>query len=150
MPQSLARLYTHLVFSTKHREPTLPDSSREPLHRYLAVVLQDLHCPPILINSVEDHIHLLFDLGRTVAIATAVEKIKTSSSKWMKSDGPQNPDFAWQSGYAAFSVSVSMVDTVHAYIANQAVHHRTQSFQDEYRKLLEHHGVEFDEQYVWD
>jgi REP element-mobilizing transposase RayT len=77
MPQSLARLHIHLVFSTKHRIPLLHDSVRDALHRYMAVVLQNLGCPPNLINSVEDHVHILFDLSRTVAVASAVEEVKT-------------------------------------------------------------------------
>jgi putative transposase len=150
MPQSHARLHIHLVFSTKHRAPLLHDSVREALHRYMAVVLQNLGCPPTLINSVEDHAHVLFDLGRTVAVSAAVEAVKKSSSKWIKTQGAELAGFAWQGGYGAFAVSESQVPVVRAYIANQREHHRKTTFQEEYRKLLERHGVSFDERYVWD
>lgn len=150
MPQSLARLYVHLIFSTKHRERLLTDRVRDSLHAYLATVLQHFNCRPVLINSVEDHIHILFDLGRTVAVSQAVEEVKTTSSKWLKTQGAEFAGFAWQSGYGAFSVSESNIQSVREYIANQKEHHRVKSFEEEYRTFLEKHGVAYDERYVWD
>jgi REP element-mobilizing transposase RayT len=150
MPQSLARLHVHLVFSTKHRAPLLRDSVRESLHRYMAVVLTDLGCRPVLINSIEDHVHVLFELARTVAVSDAVEAIKKSSSKWIKSQSEDFAEFAWQAGYGAFAVSESNVLAVRDYVADQREHHRQRSFQDEYRAMLERHGIVFDERYVWD
>lgn len=150
MPQSLARLYIHLIFSTKHRERLLTDRVRDSLHAYMATVLQNFGCPPVLINSVDDHVHILFELARTVAVSQAVEEVKTTSSKWIKTQGAEFAGFAWQSGYGAFSVSESIVPTVRDYIANQREHHRAKSFQEEYRTFLEKHGVVFDERYVWD
>ena len=134
MPQSLARLHIHLVFSTKNRERIITDDVRSPLHAYMATVLQNLGCAPVLINSVEDHAHLLFDLARTISISQAVEDVKKSSSKWIKTQGPEFAGFAWQAGYGAFAVSESNVETVRAYIANQREHHRTKTFQEECRK----------------
>ena len=150
MPQSLARLHIHLVFSTKNRERIITDDVRSPLHAYMATVLQNLGCAPVLINSVEDHAHLLFDLARTVSISQVVEEVKKSSSKWIKTQGQEFAGFAWQAGYGAFAVSESNVGTVRTYIANQREHHRTKTFQEEYRAFLERHNVTFDERYVWD
>jgi REP element-mobilizing transposase RayT len=138
------------VFSTKNRERIITDDVRSPLHAYMATVLQNLACAPVLINSVEDHAHLLFDLARTISISQAVEDVKKSSSKWIKTQGPEFAGFAWQAGYGAFAVSESNVETVRAYIANQREHHRTKTFQEEYRAFLERHNVAFDERYVWD
>jgi putative transposase len=150
MPQSLAQLHIHLVFSTKSRMAMLPDSVRDSLHRYMAAILQNLGCPPVLINSVEDHVHILFDLARTVSVSEAVEQVKKASSKSIKTQGPEFAAFAWQAGYGAFAVSQSNVATVREYIANQQEHHSKRSFQDEYLALLERHGISFDERYVWD
>jgi REP element-mobilizing transposase RayT len=150
MPQSLARLQIHLVFSTKHRVPLLHDAVRDSLHRYMAVVLQNLGCPPTLINSVEDHAHILFELARTVAVSAAIEDVKKASSIWIKTQGADLAHFAWQGGYAAFAVSESLVPAVRDYIANQREHHRKRTFQEELRLLLERHNVTFDERYVWD
>ena len=150
MSQSLARLHIHLVFSTKQRAPLLRDPVRESLHRYMAVVIEDLGCKATLINSVEDHVHLLFELGRTVAVSEVAESVKKSSSKWIKTIGSDYSDFAWQAGYGAFSVSSSNVLAVRDYVADQREHHRKLRFEDEYRALLERHGIAFDERYVWD
>jgi putative transposase len=151
MPQSLARVILHVVFSTKNRVPFLKDLElRERLHAYLAGVVQHLGCEPILINGVEDHVHILCTLSRTVAIAELVEEAKKNTSRWMKERGPAQKDFYWQGGYGAFSVSQSNVDQVRAYIAGQEEHHRRLSFQDEFRALCRKHGIEIDERYVWD
>ena len=150
MPQSLAHLHVHLVFSTKNRERIITDVVRVPLHGYMATVLKNLGCAPVLINSVEDHAHLLFDLSRTVAISRAVEDVKKASSKLIKTQGPEFLDFAWQAGYGAFAVSESNVDAVREYIANQREHHSRKTFQQEYIQFLERHQIAFDERYLWD
>ena len=150
MPQSLARLHVHLVFSTKHREPLITDAVRPSLHAYMATVLRNSGCPAVLINSMPDHVHILFELGRTVTVSSSVEEVKTNSSKWLKTQGPEFSRFAWQTGYGAFSVSESNVAAVRDYIANQAEHHQVKSFQEEYLAFLTKHGVAFDERYVWD
>ena len=150
MPQSLAHINVHLIFSTKHRERWIADSVRESLHAYMARVVQTLEGAPILINSVEDHAPLLFDLGRKASISKAVEEIKKSPSKWIKTQGGAFSGFAWQTGYGAFSVSQSNVNAVRRYIANQHEHHREKTFQDEFRVFLKRHGIEYDERYVWD
>ncbi len=151
MPQSLARLVLHVVFSTKNRVPFLRDVElRTRLHAYMAGVLQNIGCEPIVIGGVEDHVHILCNLSRTVTIAGLVEEVKKTPSKWMKEQGPAYHDFFWQGGYGAFSVSASNVERVRAYVATQEEHHRKVSFQDEFRALCHKHGVEIDERYVWD
>jgi putative transposase len=150
MPQSLARIHIHLIFSTKNRERFLNDVVRQPLHNYMAVVLRNFGCPAALINSVEDHVHILFELGRTVSVSQVVEEVKTTSSKWLKTQGLELAAFAWQAGYGAFAVSESNVDVVREYIANQKEHHRMKSFEEEYRAFLKKHGVAFDERYVFE
>jgi REP element-mobilizing transposase RayT len=100
-------------------------------------------------GGVEDHLHLLFQLSRTLTVAQVVEKTKTSTSKWMKERWSVS-EFAWQAGYGAFSVSPSDLASTVNYIRNQEAHHAKFSFQDEYRELLRLAGVAWDEQYVWD
>ena len=151
MPQSLARVVLHLAFSTKNRSSFLKDADlRARLHAYIAGVLQKIGCEPILIGGVEDHVHILCNLSRTITVAELVEEAKKASSKWIKEQDRQYRDFFWQSGYAAFSVSESQVEKVRAYIAAQEQHHRKVSFQDEFRSLCRKHRIEIDERYVWD
>ena len=150
MPQSLAKNLIHLVFSTKHRKPELTDAIRPALHAYICTVLKNNQSPVVAINSVEDHIHILFLLHRTVTLSKAVEELKKSSSKWLKTQSTPLSSFSWQAGYGAFSVSESNTPAVKTYIAKQAEHHRKLSFQDELRALLTKHQISFDEQYLWD
>jgi len=149
MPQSLAQIHVHLVFSTKERAATISPEIAPKLHAYLAGVLTKLDCPCAIVGGVEDHVHLLFSLGRECAIANVVEKLKTASSKWIKTQGGSFRNFAWQAGYAALSVSPSQFDRVFAYIGNQEEHHRRTTFQDEFRTLLTRHKIKFDEKFVW-
>ena len=150
MPQSLSQILVHLVFSTKNREAWLADSIRDELHAYIGGILKSKNSTLLKAGSIEDHIHLLIDHPRTESPARLVQEIKTGSSKWIKTKGPRYTKFAWQTGYGIFSVSPSHKNAVILYIENQAEHHRTVSFQDEYRILLGKHGVQFDERYVWD
>jgi putative transposase len=150
MPQSLAKIYLHLIFSTKNRAPMLVNPVRESLHSYTAAVLKNLGCHAVLINSVEDHIHILFELARTATVSAVVEEVKTASSKWLKTQPGITAAFAWQSGYGVFSVSASNLTTVKEYVADQQEHHRKRSFQDELRALLDKHAITYDERYLWD
>lgn len=150
MPQSLANLYIHLIFSTKERHPFLTDAVRPDLHAYMATVLANLNSPAVLINSVADHVHVLFNMSRTVTLAQVVEDVKKSSSKWIKTQGENLTTFAWQAGYGGFSVSESNVPKVANYIRGQEEHHRVKSFQEEYREFLTKHKIQYDERYVWD
>lgn len=102
------------------------------------------------VNGIADHVHIVTTLPRTISQAELVEQLKKSSSKWIKEADPRYRSFFWQRGYSAFSVSPSQVRDVVRYVENQQAHHRTRTFQDEYRELLYRHGVEFDEKYIWD
>jgi len=151
MPQSLAKILVHAVFSTKERRPFLRDAAlRDELHRYLGGILTNLGCQPVIVGGVEDHVHLLCALSKTHSVAEMVKEVKRGSSVWLKTKGPELSDFAWQNGYGVFSIGFSQIETVRSYIAGQEEHHRKVSFQDEYRELLRRYEVEFDERYVWD
>lgn len=150
MSQSLVKIKIHLVFSTKNREALLVDNIREEMHRYQATVLHSLNCPVMLINSVPDHVHVLFELGRTVPLSVVVSKNKTSSSHWIKTKDRSFQNFSWQTGYGAFAVSESQGAMVKKYIAEQEKHHRKTTFQEEYVMFLRRHRVQFDERYVWE
>jgi REP element-mobilizing transposase RayT len=151
MPQSLAKILVHTVFSTKDRRPFLRDKPlREELHRYLGGILTNLDCQPVIVGGVEDHVHLLCALSRTCEAAAMVKEVKRGSSLWLKTKLPDLADFAWQNGYGIFSIGFSQIESVRDYIAGQEEHHRKVSFQDEFRQLLRRYEIEFDERYVWD
>ena len=151
MPQSLVQIYVHTVFSTKHRAPFLKDKDfRDRTHRYLAGICKNLKCPALKVGGVEDHVHILFRLGKQIEISAFIRDLKRDSSKWVKVEQPLLADFHWQQGYGAFSISPSHVDGLIEYIADQEEHHRHETYQEELRRLCKKYGLEIDERYVWD
>jgi putative transposase len=149
VPQSLANILTHLIFSTKNRNPLLAEKDlRQRTHAYLAAVLKDLRCPALIVGGVADHVHILCQLAKTQSVASVMEHLKASSSKWLKTQGIRT--FSWQRGYGGFSVSQSHAAAVVSYIEKQEEHHRTVTFEEEFRLFLKRYRVAFDERYVWD
>lgn len=151
MSQSLSKMWTHLIFSTKDRYAFLAKPEiRQQTQAYLAAILRKHDCPTLLVGGVADHVHLLFALSKNHSIAEIVYQVKRGSSKWIKTHGSEYRNFHWQSGYGAFSVSQSHVEQVRKYIAEQERHHRRHTFQNELREFLRRYEVEYDERYVWD
>jgi len=145
MSHSFVSLVSHIIFSTKNRRPMLRAEIRDELHAYTGGVLRSENCCLLKAGGISDHIHILAQLNASLPVATCVQKIKTNTSRWLKRRFPTHSKFAWQEGYAAFSVSPSQIPKVKAYIENQQEHHRKRSFTEELRDLLRAHKVEFDE-----
>jgi REP element-mobilizing transposase RayT len=150
MPQSLSNVIIHLIWSTKNRQPWLEPGIREKIHAFLAGAVRQCDCEAYRVGCVADHVHLAVRLSRNLAVADLVKDIKTASSKWLKTQDPALKEFSWQQGYGAFSVGMSQKDSLIRYIDRQEEHHKTQTFQDEYRAFLNKYGIEYDERYVWD
>ena len=150
MPQSLSYLLIHIVFSTRDRASVLTPDIRPDLYAYLATVARNENCECFRVGGIADHVHIAIRLSRTLAIADLIEKLKISSSKWLKTQAPTLRDFSWQRGYGAFSVGPGDLDPLVAYIDSQEEHHRARTFQEEYRAFLNKYGVAFDERYIWD
>ena len=150
MPQSLSNILIHLIWSTKDRHPWLEPGIREKTHAFLAGAVRQCDCEAYRVGGVADHVHLAVRLSRTLSVADLVKEVKTASSKWLKAQDPAFTDFYWQLGYGAFSVGMSQKETLLHYIDTQEEHHRTRTFQDEYRDFLKKYGIDYDERYVWD
>ena len=150
MAQSLSKVLLHIIFSTKNREPWLDSNVRPRMHAYLATICRDAGADFVRVGGVSDHVHIVTTLARTLSQAQLIEEIKKASSKWVKALDARYRGFFWQRGYAAFSVSPSQLDSVLEYVNKQQEHHRTRTFQEEYRELLRKQGVDFDERFVWD
>lgn len=148
MPQSLSKIYIHLVFSTKNREANILPQFREEMFSYIAGTLDSLGCATIIVGGTADHVHALFCMSRTRTVSDVARDVKANATKWYKER--LRCAFGWQLGYGAFSVSQSKVETVRRYIASQEEHHRYKTFQEEYREFLESYGITYDERYVWD
>ena len=150
MAHSFVQLNIHIIFSTKQRCPFLTEQIRPRLLSYLGTLLRSLDAPPTIINGAADHLHLLTSIPATRSIADIVRDMKAISSGWIHREFPLLSKFAWQTGYAAFSVSATDVDSVREYIRSQERHHRRVSFQEEYLRLLHEAGIAIDDRFLWE
>jgi len=150
MSQSLSQVIIHVIFSTKDRRPWLDLAIRPRMHGYLATTCRDCHCEAYRVGGVADHVHLAVRLARTITQADLLEKIKKTSSSWIKTQAPQYGDFSWQVGYGSFSVGWSQLEDLVRYIDSQEQHHHRQTFQEEFLNMIKKYHVQFDERYLWD
>ncbi|PTY01643.1 IS200/IS605 family transposase [Verrucomicrobia bacterium LW23] len=150
MSQSLSNVLIHAIFSTKERAPWLVSEIRDDLWHYLTAILNNIDCPSIKLGGIDDHVHVLFSLSRTMTVADVIKTLKANSSKWIKTKKSELKNFQWQQGYAAFSVSPSSLPQVITYIHNQEKHHKMRTFMEEYISFLDKHGIKYDPKYVWD
>ena len=147
---SYTKLTYHIVFATKYRHAWISRDIQLRLYDYMGGIIRGLKGHAIQIGGVDDHVHLLAQLSPTIALADAIRDIKANSSKWISEISPTHREFEWQRGYGAFTVGHSQVESVKAYIQNQAQHHQSQSFQDEYLAFLNRHGIEFRMEYLFE
>jgi REP element-mobilizing transposase RayT len=144
-----SNILIHALFSTKDRRPWLKAEVREEVFHYLGGTVNELGGQSLLVNGPSDHVHMLFVQPPTLSLATLMGKIKSNSSGWFKRRWQDRRSFAWQTGYAAFSVSKSQAEQVKRYILNQEEHHRRVSFQEEVIAFLEKQGIAYDARYVF-
>lgn len=149
MGQSYTRLYYHIIFSTKDRARQITNDFRSRLYEYLGGIIARENGRLIAAGGAADHVHLVVSLNATAALADVLRIVKTNSSKWVHETFPDKADFAWQPGYAAFSVSSSKLEDVRTYIANQEEHHRQTTFEEEFVAFLNRHGISYDRKYLW-
>jgi putative transposase len=149
MTHTFTRQLLHIVFSTKERRPLLTAERRPRMFGYLRSVADDHGVTVPALNGVEDHVHLLIDLPPVLGTAEFMTKLKSNSSRWFRRQFHQ-PEFRWQRGYGAFSVRPSKLSEVQAYIDRQEEHHARTSFEDELRRIVQNHGLEFDERVLRD
>jgi putative transposase len=150
MAGTYTNLLYHLIFSTKDRIPLITKGLQEDLYSYMGGIVRGEGGTLMEIGGVADHVHLLTKFKPTKSVSEMLNRIKAKSSKWVNEEHASNlRKFGWQDGYAAFTVSESLVPSVRRYIVGQEDHHRQKSFQEEFRALLDKHGIEYDERYLW-
>src|SRR5262245_53916816 len=148
MGHTYSQIVTHIIFSTQNRIPYLKSELRDRIFRYMAGIAHGIDASDVLINGVADHVHILMTIPPALSVATAVNKIKANSSKWIHEQRLVPRVFGWQTGYAAFSVSPSKVAEVIEYIRNQENHQKKISFEEEYIAFLDKHKIEYDRRYI--
>lgn len=149
MSQSLSKLYVHLIFHVKNNIGLIRAEDEKELYAYMGGVIKSSSSIPVNINGTEDHVHVLCIMSKNISLSDLMEDIKKNSSRWIKTKGTHYQNFAWQGGYAGFSVSQSKVDVVSRYIDNQKEHHKHQTFREEYIQFLKEYGIEYNEDYLW-
>ncbi|CAN5329384.1 IS200/IS605 family transposase [soil metagenome] len=146
---SYRQILYHTVFGTKYRKPTIEEANCNELYQYIWGVIKNKNCKLFRINGVEDHIHILSDLHPSVALADLVKDIKVSRSLWMKASSLFPHFEGWAEGYGAFTYSIKERDRIINYIKKQKKHHQQVTFNDEYKALLEEHGITYDEKHLF-
>ncbi|MEI6139043.1 MAG: transposase [Mariniphaga sp.] len=149
MSQSLSKMYVHAIFHVKNNDILIKPEDHEELYAYIGGVIKLSKSIPVIINGIENHVHVLCIMAKTICLADLMEDIKRHSSRWIKTKGIHYQNFAWQGGYAGYSVSPSKVEAVRKYIENQKTHHLSQSFKDEYIQFLKEHDVDYNEDFLW-
>lgn len=150
MAKSFFQMYGHLIFSTKNRINYLDDTIRTRLHSYMATIFRNMDCPYVYVGGAKDHIHVLFDIGKTNLPVSIVREVKKDTSKFIKNIDKKYQDFYWQNGYGLFSASPANKEKVINYIDIQIEHHKTMSFEDEFRAYLKKYNINYEEKYIWD
>lgn len=149
MAQSLSKLYVHLIFHIKYTSVKIREADEQKLYSYMGSVIKRNNSIPIVINGVEDHVHILCVMSKNIALAKLLEVIKRHSSRWIKDIDNYYKTFAWQGGYGGFSVSPSLHDRTKRYIENQKERHKKITFKEEYIMVLKEYGIDYDERYLW-
>lgn len=149
MAQSLCKIYLHIVFHVKTSSPKIDETHLGRVHSYIGQLINSTGCQTLCVGGVSDHVHVLCLLSRNETVAHLVEEIKRNSSRWIKTVSPDYREFSWQGGYAAFSVSQSVLEKSLDYVRHQKEHHKKVSFRDEYIQFLKLYNIEFNEQYVF-
>jgi putative transposase len=149
MAQSLSKLYVHIIFHIKNPLSKIRNEEKNELYAYIGSIIKDNGSIPILINGVEDHVHILCVMSKNIALAKFVEEIKRHSSRWIKTKATHYSQFSWQGGYGGFFVSPSLHDKTKQYIEKQEEHHKKMTFKEEYLLFLNEYGIQYDEKYLW-
>ena len=149
MPNTYTQLHIQFVFAVKNRAALIGKEWKDELHKYITGIFQQNEHKMLQINSMPDHIHILIGMRPTQSVSAMLQNVKTESSKWIKEKKFCNSVFSWQEGYGAFSYSKSHVHNVIRYIQNQEIHHKKQTFLEEYRHFLKAFEIEYDEQYIF-
>ena len=150
MPQSLSKIYLHIVFHIKTTSPQIDEAHLERVHSYIGQLVNSTGCSIIRVGGIGDHVHVLCLLSRNETVSHLVEEIKRNSSRWIKTLGQEYECFAWQGGYAVFSVSESLINKTIEYVINQKEHHKKLSFKEEYIQFLKLYNIDYDERYVFE
>ena len=149
MSQSLCKIYLHIIFHIKTTSPSIKEEHLERVHSYLGQLINTTGCQTMLVGGVSDHVHIVCQLSKNETVAHLLEEIKRNSSRWIKAIDERYRHFAWQGGYAVFSISESVLSKTIDYVRNQKAHHTKSTFREEYLNFLKLYRIDYDERFVF-
>jgi len=149
MANTYTQIHIQTVFAVQNRQSLIRDEWKNDLYKYMTAIIQNNDHKLLQINGIPDHVHILFGLRPVQSLSDLMKHVKQDSSKWINQNKLVKRKFSWQEGYGAFSYSKSQLPRVIKYIQNQQEHHKTKTFREEYLALLEAHGVDYDERYIF-
>ena len=150
MANTYSQITIHAVFAVKYRQNFILKKWRDDLHKYIAGIITKAEAKSLAVGGWKDHVHILFGMPVTTCISDFMSIVKANSSRWINEQQFLKDKFEWQSGYAAFSFAKSQRDIVIKYIMNQEEHHKTNTFKEEYLKMLSDFEVEYDNKYLFE
>lgn len=149
MANTYTQIHIHCIFAVKYREAMIAREWKERLHKYITGIVQNHKHKMIAINSMPDHLHMLFGMRPNQSLSDLMRIVKGDSSEWINNEKITSSLFRWQESYAALSYQKSSLSKVAAYIENQEIHHKKTTFLDEYRQFLRKFEIEYDEKYIF-
>jgi REP element-mobilizing transposase RayT len=149
MPNTYTQIHIQTVFTVQNRESLIQNVWKDELYKYITGIVQRNGHKLLVINGCPDHVHLLLGLRPSQSLSDLMQDIKGSSSKWINEKRVVAGRFSWQEGYGAFSYAKSELPFVVHYINNQEEHHRRNTFLEEYVELLQEHGIDYDDRYLF-
>jgi putative transposase len=150
MANTYHQVYLQTVFAVKYREAVIDKSWRPKLLAVIGNLINETGCKTIIVNGIEDHVHCFIGLKPVISISELMKTVKAKSSKYINENHFTKQRFEWQEGYGVFSYSHSHIDKVYQYIANQEVHHKKQTFKEEYVEFLDKFKVSYEERYIFE
>jgi putative transposase len=150
MSQSLSKLYVHIIFHIKNSAVKIREDESQSLYTFIGKILKENDSIPIVINGVDDHLHILCVMSKNIALSKLIEELKRNSSRWIKGLDNYYQSFYWQGGYAGFSVSPALHDKTKFYIENQKEHHKKMTFKEEYLMFLKEYDIDYKDSYIWE
>jgi putative transposase len=149
MANTYTQIHIQAVFVVKDRECLIRPGWKNELYKYMTGIIQNHNHKVLAINGIPDHVHILFGMRPVQSLSDLLQDVKGDSSKWINQKGFLNGHFSWQEGFGAFSYCKAHINNVINYIGNQELHHKTETFYDEYIRLLKFHAIDFDSRYIF-
>ena len=149
MANTYTQIHIHVVFAVQNRTSLIKEEWESRLHQYIVGIIQNYEHKVLAIGGTPNHIHVLFGFRPTQSLSSLMQIVKRDSSEWINQNKFTKGHFSWQEGYGAFSYSKSQLVQVANYISNQKEHHKKHTFLDEYKKILQDFGIEYDEKYIF-